>query len=88
MAVLQALPGVGMGVASAILTLTSPQDYGVIDFRVWELVFGRSKNGERKQTFTAKNYLDYLKAIRCFAIQNRVPTQHVDFALWKAWETE
>src|SRR6185295_13433294 len=36
---LTALDGVGTPMASAILTLTNPRRYGVIDIRVWQLLF-------------------------------------------------
>ena len=36
---LTALDGVGAPTASAILTLTDPRRYGVIDIRVWQLLF-------------------------------------------------
>jgi len=36
---LRILPGVGMGVASAILALCFPEQYAPIDFRVWRQLF-------------------------------------------------
>jgi hypothetical protein len=38
--ILRVLPGVGMGVASAILALCDPERYAPIDFRVWRQLFG------------------------------------------------
>jgi hypothetical protein len=38
--ILRLLPGVGMGVASAILALCYPERYAPIDFRVWRQLFG------------------------------------------------
>src|SRR5437879_4617054 len=36
---LTSLHGVGVPMASSILTLTNPKRYGVIDIRVWQLLF-------------------------------------------------
>lgn len=36
------LQGVSIPTASAILTLTNPKDYGVIDIRVWEVLYLKS----------------------------------------------
>ena len=41
--VLCALRGVGVPVASAILAIVEPAQYGVIDFRGWRQVFGEKK---------------------------------------------
>ena len=43
-AILRLLPGVGMGVASAILALCYPERYAPIDFRVWRQLFGTDLN--------------------------------------------
>ena len=42
--ILRLLPGVGMGVASAILALCYPERYAPIDFRVWRQLFGTDLN--------------------------------------------
>jgi hypothetical protein len=41
---LRVLPGVGMGVASAMLALCYPESYAPIDFRVWRQLFGTDLN--------------------------------------------
>ncbi len=41
--VLSSMPGVSSGVASAIMALSFPATYGVVDFRVWEVIFQESK---------------------------------------------
>ena len=53
---LSALPGVDIGVASAILALTFPDDYGVIDPRVWKQMYGQDKTG-----FSLPDYTMYLR---------------------------
>lgn len=60
------LKGVGLPVASAILTLTNPQDYGVIDIRVWQLLclygeFDYDTGGTNLQLLHWLEYLDKLR---------------------------
>ena len=76
--VLRKLRGVGLPVASAILALACPDDYAVIDFRVWRQVFG-----EDKRTFTLGDYKRYLAAIRPLAKELGWPVQEVDLAIWE-----
>jgi hypothetical protein len=75
--VLCGLPGIGIGIASSLLAMYFPQEYGVIDFRVWEVIYG-----ERKSTFSIANYELYLAEIRRLAQSLNVRAQLVDFALW------
>lgn len=56
---LPVLPGVGMGVASAILALCSPEDYAPIDFRVWRQLFG-----EDLAMFELAEYRRYMARLR------------------------
>jgi hypothetical protein len=48
---LSAFPGVNMGVASAILALTFPNEYGVIDPRIWKHVYNEVKDGFSMSNF-------------------------------------
>ncbi len=57
--ILRVLPGVGMGVASAILALCSPEDYAPIDFRVWRQLFG-----EDLAMFELAEYRRYMARLR------------------------
>ena len=41
--VLTSLPGVGVPVATAVLALTFPDDYCVVDFRGWRALFGEDR---------------------------------------------
>jgi hypothetical protein len=78
---LAALPGVGIGVASAILALTFPNDHGVLDFRVWKITVGTDR-----KSFTAQDYVKYLHALRPFAKETGWSVQKADFMVWSAYE--
>ena len=84
---MRSLPGVGLGVASALLTLYYPNLYGIIDFRTWDEIHEHDHGGRPiTRTFTLSNYLYYLDTIRPFALEQNIDVQIVDFALWKIWE--
>jgi hypothetical protein len=75
--ILMALPGVGMGVASAILALSDPTRYCVIDFRGWRAVFS-----EERREFCISHYLEYRVAIANLAAVLGWPVQEADLAVW------
>ena len=70
--------GVGIPVASAILTLCYPNEYGVIDFRIWRQLFTK-----KKSYYSLTDYLKYLTIIKELASMHRVSTQEIDLALWQ-----
>ena len=53
--ILRLLPGVGIGVASAILALCYPKRYAPLDARAWSALFD-----ERRSTFELADYRRYL----------------------------
>lgn len=75
---LVALPGVGVPVASAILALTEPQRYCVIDFRGWRAVFGVDR-----RVFSISNYLRYRSEVARVAVDLAWPVQETDLAIWE-----
>lgn len=76
--ILTALPGVGVPVASAILALTQPDRYCVIDFRGWRAVFGVDR-----RSFSVANYLEYVAEVSRLARELGWPIQEADLALWE-----
>lgn len=63
------LKGVSIPAASAILMLTDPQNYGVIDIRVWQVLYKyRSVKVKPNGTnFGLNNWYNYLMKLRYFA---------------------
>jgi thermostable 8-oxoguanine DNA glycosylase len=76
--VLMSIPGVGIGVASAILALTYPESYGVIDYINWKVLYE-----ENKRSFSMNEYLHYLNDLRKIAKDFNTNVQDVDYLLWK-----
>ena len=79
LATLLAIPGVGIGVASAIFTLCYPDKYAIIDFRNWKVLYGKDKT-----QFTVSEYKRYLLDVRDLASKLDCDVQEVDYLLWKA----
>jgi thermostable 8-oxoguanine DNA glycosylase len=75
--ILTSIRGVGVPVASAILALIFPDEYAVIDFRVWRQVFVREAT-----SFTVSDYKKYMKVLRNFSEELGQPVQEVDLAIW------
>lgn len=80
--VLSSMPGIGTGVASAILALSFPAMYGVVDVRVWKVIFGKSK-----AAFTPEDYIEYLHELWACAKRLGLEPQVVDFLAWRSWES-
>ena len=76
--VLCALRGVAVPVASAVLALVFPNEYAVIDFRVWRQLFG-----EDKTVFSIADYHKYMLKLEPLASELGWPVQEVDHAIWE-----
>jgi len=81
---LTALDGVAASTASAILTLTNPSRYGVIDIRVWQLLhdLGSVRTKPSGVGFTFNDWRDYLAVLRLHAKQLGVSVRAVEYSLF------
>ena len=81
---LTSLEGVGAPTASAILTLTNPRRYGVIDIRVWQLLveFGSVRTKPGGVGFTFSDWHLYLATLREHAKQLGVTVRAVEYSLF------
>ena len=85
MALLTGLRGVGVPMASAILTLIDPRRYGVLDIRAWQLLFAiRSVDANRRgQGFTIAQWLQFLTPLRTHARRLGVSARTVEYTLFQ-----
>ena len=79
-------------VASAILTLIDPGRYGVLDIRVWQLLFALGAVGWKPggRGFTARDWLYYLARLRHQARGLGVSVRLVEYTLFRChrkWQT-
>lgn len=72
------LSGVGLPVATAILTLIYPKEYAIIDFRNWRQLYG-----EKRHAYSIKDYIEYLSKIKLCAKELGWTVQQVDAAIWE-----
>jgi hypothetical protein len=81
---LTSLHGVSVPMASAILTMTNPKRYGVIDIRVWQLLFkiGAVARNERGAGFDFRHWYSFLVLIRYHAKENQVRARDIERTLF------
>ena len=82
---LTSLHGVSVPTASAILTLTNPRRYGVLDIRVWQLLFrlGSVNHKRGGQGFRFYDWEMYLNILRHQAKRLGVSVRLVELSLFK-----
>lgn len=82
---LTSLKGVGVPTASAILTLIDPQRYGVIDIRVWQLLYAINsvRSNPAGAGFTFRHWYHYLCKLRYWAKRLKTSTRLVELTLFK-----
>jgi hypothetical protein len=83
---LTCLSGVSVPMASAILMLLKPGRYGVIDIRVWQILyrFGTVTSNRRGMHFSWKNWFQFQMIVRHFARKLSVTPRDVERALFFA----
>ena len=82
---LRKLKGVQVPVASAVLTMTDPKNYGVIDFRVWQTLYlyGLVDDKPLGSSLSLTNWIQYLEIIRSLAKNNKMKARDIDRTLFE-----
>jgi len=77
---LTSLKGVSIPTVSAFLTLIDPQNYGVIDIRVWQILYlyGSVKIKPTGTNFDFNNWYNYLMKLRYFANKFKVSARDIE----------
>lgn len=85
MQLLTSLRGVGVPIASAILTLVDPRRYGVLDIRAWQLLFALHSvaANPRGQGFTVAQWQQYVLALRHHARRLGVTARAIEYTLFE-----
>ena len=85
LAYLTNLKGVSVPMASAILTLINPDRYGILDIRVWRLLYEIKsvRTNPRGQGFSFRNWYHYLRKLRYLAKQLKVSVRTVERTLFE-----
>lgn len=79
------LKGVSIPTASAILTLIDPQNYGVMDIRVWQLMYlyDEVDNKPGGKGFSVDDWVKYLSVLRKYSKEFKVKTRDVERILFE-----
>jgi thermostable 8-oxoguanine DNA glycosylase len=82
--------GIGLAMASAILTVCDPKTFTVLDYRAWETLQGASLQGlPEHYPATPDEYLDYCGVCRRLAGRVGMRLRDLDRALWaKSWRDD
>ena len=82
--ILISLNGVSIAVASALLTIINPKEYGVIDIRVWQLLYlyGEVRTKPSGKGFKVEDWLEYLSILRRYAKRLEVSVRHIERVLF------
>lgn len=83
---LTTLDGVSVPMASAILTLLNPRRYGVIDIRVWQLLYALGEVTKKSSGigFNFNNWYQFLIKLRYFAKKLGVRARDIERSLFLA----
>jgi len=78
------LKGVSVPMASALMTLLDPKRYGVIDIRVWQLLYavGAVRENKRGVRFTLENWLHFLAILRHHSSRLGVTARDIERTLF------
>lgn len=78
------LRGVSLPMASAILTIIYPKRYGVIDIRIWKLLYAINSVGKNPKGvgFTFNHWYHYLSLLRFHAQEMNVTVRAVERTLF------
>jgi len=84
LALLTTLNGVSVPMASSILTLTNPRRYGVLDIRVWQLLYtmGSVATNPDGAGFSFTHWSHFLTILRQFARKYNVGARDIERTLF------
>ena len=75
---------VAVPTASAFLAALSPEDFGIIDYRVWSSMVRLTNNMEPKTSnYTLSDFHSYTMLLRCWGSLESITPRTLDKALWQ-----
>ncbi len=87
---LLSVPGIGLAMASAVLTVCYPSEFTVLDFRAWDTLGHMQVDGlPERYPSDARQYVQYCRACARYAEGLGVSLRELDRALWaRSWEAD
>jgi thermostable 8-oxoguanine DNA glycosylase len=74
--------GIGVPIASAILTVCYPDRFTILDYRAWEALFHFKKVESKSIPVDIGSYFNYLGKCREMAREKNMSLRELDHALW------
>jgi len=76
------IKGIGLPIASAILTVCYPEKFTVLDYRVWDILFRDKRVKSKSVPNTISRYLDYVRVCKNYAKELKLSLRDFDKAMW------
>ena len=80
--ILTSIKGIGLPIASAILTVCYPNKFTILDYRVWDILFKDKKVKSKNPPKTISEYLDYVDICKNYAKKLKLSLRDFDRAMW------
>ena len=80
--ILTEIEGIGISIASAVLTVCYPKKFTVLDYRVWGILFKDKKVKNKRPPSSVPGYLDYVNICKNYAKKLKLSLRDFDRAMW------
>lgn len=76
------IKGIGLPIASAVLSVCYPKEFTILDYRVWGILFEDKKVKSKRVPNTISGYLDYVNICKNYAKELKLSLRDFDKAMW------
>ena len=80
--ILTKIKGIGLPIASAILTVCYPNKFTILDYRVWNILLKDKKVKGKNSPKTISEYLDYVDICKNYAKKLKLSLRDFDKTMW------
>jgi thermostable 8-oxoguanine DNA glycosylase len=80
--ILDKIKGIGLPIASAILTVCYPEKFTILDYRVWNILLKDKKVGNKNPPNTIFGYLNYVNICKKYSRKLKLSLRDFDRAMW------
>ena len=80
--ILTKIKGIGLPIASAILTVCYPNKFTILDYRVWDILLKDKKVKAKNPPKTISEYLDYVDICKNYAKKLKLSLRDFDRTMW------
>lgn len=80
--ILTRIKGIGLSIASAILTVCYPNKFTILDYRVWNILLKDKKVKYKNLPTLTLKYLDYVNICKNYAKKLKLSLRDFDRVMW------